>query len=579
MGRSTSSFSSKIESSFFGKQTDDWMITFYTQLIGQKDLWKKGGNPWWDKPGPLCAKQFIRLQNGSHVKPFRDDDSPNAYLALGLDTETSFPIVKIELTQHEDVRQFLSELEIPKLDIVAEVSERILPKYSSPVPTPIDEHMSDLIKIERAYATEDSQKKKRKLRERLRTTPFILTENPGLEKATYQRPTEVYFRNDELTAYFSGCENVCFVISDYGPASLAFFKEIGVANEIRIKCKPKQGSDEYTKLKYMSGYRRGLKGFDPDIHVDGLEDTIMNPSAEKSEIIWNKVAAKYEYCIRGKILRSSRKDFSPNASTHKEEQVVSDFGHLLMDNDWLPNADEFVKPSEITLDDLPSSFIRDEKLADQLGIRKNSIAKLAEQAGITPEVLEYAKLIDQNPEIRNLVDNALKEKAAFPKNKVSNPERRQEKILEQLADTPEKKYEPRTRSVRITKATPFTRLWLKEQYTNDNGQMVCQICKQKMPFKKRNGEHYFEAVEALSRKHFTREHEAQFLALCPLCAAMYKEFLVRDEDTMEILKSKLLNEDNLEISISLGDKKTSIQFVQAHYFDLQTILGVSDAMN
>ncbi|MBU1207326.1 MAG: hypothetical protein KKH04_10435 [Proteobacteria bacterium] len=32
-------------------------------------------------------------------------------------------------------------------------------------------------------------------------------------------------------------------------------------------------------------------------------------------------------------------------------------------------------------------------------------------------------------------------------------------------------------------------------------------------------------VEALSRDHFTKEHEAQFLALCPLCAAMFKEFV------------------------------------------------------
>lgn len=37
--------------------------------------------------------------------------------------------------------------------------------------------------------------------------------------------------------------------------------------------------------------------------------------------------------------------------------------------------------------------------------------------------------------------------------------------------------------------------WLRNNYTNAAGQMICQICKDEMPFKKRNGEYYFEAVE------------------------------------------------------------------------------------
>jgi hypothetical protein len=43
--------------------------------------------------------------------------------------------------------------------------------------------------------------------------------------------------------------------------------------------------------------------------------------------------------------------------------------------------------------------------------------------------------------------------------------------------------------------------------------------------KKRDGEYYSEAVEALSKDYYGKEHEAQFLALCPLCAAMYKELV------------------------------------------------------
>jgi hypothetical protein len=94
-----------------------------------------------------------------------------------------------------------------------------------------------------------------------------------------------------------------------------------------------------------------------------------------------------------------------------------------------------------------------------------------------------------------------------------------------------------------------------------------------MPFKKRNGEHYFEAVEALSRDYFPKEHEAQFLALCPLCAAMYKEFVKKDEGIMADLKNALLNTNESEVPLHFGDVDTSIRFVETHYHDIKTILG------
>ena len=102
--------------------------------------------------------------------------------------------------------------------------------------------------------------------------------------------------------------------------------------------------------------------------------------------------------------------------------------------------------------------------------------------------------------------------------------------------------------------------------------MVCQVCKEEMPFRKRDGEHYFEAVEALSRDHFTMEHEAQFLALCPLCAAMYKEFVKQDEGAMVVLKNALINMDGFEVPLHLGDLDTSIRFVETHRDDLRTII-------
>jgi len=114
-------------------------------------------------------------------------------------------------------------------------------------------------------------------------------------------------------------------------------------------------------------------------------------------------------------------------------------------------------------------------------------------------------------------------------------------------------------------------VWLRNQYTNEAGQIICQICKEE-PFRKRDGKHYLEAVEALSRDYFTKEHEAQFLALCPLCAAMYKEFVTHDEEAMVYLKTALVNTDDCEVPLRLGKKDTSIRFVETHYNDIKTIL-------
>ena len=106
--------------------------------------------------------------------------------------------------------------------------------------------------------------------------------------------------------------------------------------------------------------------------------------------------------------------------------------------------------------------------------------------------------------------------------------------------------------------------------------MVCQICKKEMPFKKRNGEYYIKAVEALSEDYFIKEHEAQFIALCPLCAAMYKEFVKRDKDAMKELHRVLKDSDDLKVPLQLGELARSIRFVETHRQDMKTILQNRD---
>ena len=215
---------------------------------------------------------------------------------------------------------------------------------------------------------------------------------------------------------------------------------------------------------------------------------------------------------------------------------------------------------------------RNEKLADLLGMKKDVVIKLAEEVGIPIKDIEY---LQKYPEEFNQWKAHIDERdkvLSFPVKKVINSERRQEHIIEQIANARKKKYEERERSVRTSKATIDPSLWLRKQYTNDDNEMVCQICKKEMPFRKRDGEHYFEAVEVFSEDLFPVEHDAQFLALCPVCAAMYKEFIKKDEAAMSDLRKALLYMNSLKVPLKIDEWETTIQFVETHCHDIKTIL-------
>ncbi|MDE0159952.1 MAG: hypothetical protein OXI02_01875 [Candidatus Dadabacteria bacterium] len=561
-------FARKLSGTFLKVQPDDWMTLMYGYVGDEKALWQTGSG-YWNPPGPLRSRPIIRLQDGSQVIPFREDGSPNAYLSDGNHTETSLPVVKADLCRHKETQQFLRALGIPELDLVEEVIEKVLPKYASDDSVvAIEEHQRDIIVIEKAYGT-DSQEKKSRLRDRLCETPFVRAESQDVEEPMYRKPCELYFGSNELRLYFSGNNAIGFVNTEYPESVRSLFEDFGVVDSVRVSRKGQNGQGHVVLKDHHGWHERGLDGFDPDIFVEGLEIALASPTLEKSQFIWNNIAVRHFSCIRGVVESCPRQTYEGST----EEDRISEFGRLLIENTWLPFSDgSLKKPGELTLDDLPDSFIRDEKLAQQLGMKLDLIAKLAEETGVTAEDIELLKLHPTEFQQWKAAISAAKEKPAFPERASSDPERRREKLTEQLGDSPTKKYEQRDRSVRTTRSAIDPVLWLRNQYKNDAGQMICQICKEEMPFRKRDGEYYFEAVEALTKDHFTIEHEAQFLALCPLCSAMYKEFIKPDEEAMVELKHVIRNTDECEVPLRLGGLNTSIRFVEAHFQDIRTIL-------
>jgi hypothetical protein len=584
-------------------QTDTWIIQFYNFLGNDRSkLWKKPDSV-------LRKKKILRLENNYHVIPFLGDGRPSAYLPSS--SKTNFPTIKKNIFEDIGSANFLRSLGLFEPDLFAEVIEFVLPKYSEgSFQGDFQENIEDLRKINKVLNTplhDNSQNTLGKIK--------ILLSKLGLERfleilerqkepeklipvllnmvfpsiklirainghsKNYRAPKDVYLNCDDLRMYFDDNPDTWFVDTSYPEDLKPLFKKLSVNDRPRVERKSKNDKGHVVIQDSHGSHKRGLNGFDPDIEVDGLKFAIEHPTLEKSEFIWNHVAIKNSDCIRGIVESSSRKTYE---DSNKREEISHNFGRLLMDTPWLPDKQgNFHKPAELKLDDLPESFVRDEKLANQLGMKKNVVAKLAEEAGIPVEVIQKAKMFaDVPPEIQKKIDSLLfqydKRKPKFPQRIPTSPERRQERLAEQMNDAPEKEYEQRNRSVRTTKGAIDPILWLRNQYTNDAGQMICQICKEEMPFRKRDGEYYFEAVEALSRDHFAKEHEAQFLALCPLCAAMYNEFVKHDEGAMESLKNALINSEDAEVPLQLGELDTSVRFVESHFLDIRTIIEAQE---
>lgn len=365
------SFARKISEGFLIEQTDRWVVEFYKFLSSRKDLWKpRKGEYWREEPeGILRSKPIIRLQNGSHVSPFTDK-KPNAYLAKN-EEAVEYPVVKISIAQDEDAYKFLKHnLEIPELDIVEVVLEKIIGKYvvKNLSGLSLSEHLEDIELIKKAYST-DSQTKKMRLKEKLSGTSFVFAYNPQTNKRFFKKPSEIYLSTHDLDVYFSGNIEVGFPVSEYNQDFLKVLKDLGSNEKVRVTKRSETMYSRYVTIADTHGWHeRGLNGFDPDIEVDGLENALISPTLQKTAFIWNSILLPNKDCIYGVVESSSRQNFMWSSRTNK---YSSHFGALLVNAAWLPDSrGDMHKPDEITLDDLPSEFQRDESLAG-IFLKKN----------------------------------------------------------------------------------------------------------------------------------------------------------------------------------------------------------------
>jgi len=572
------SFARRITQSFLSIQVDEWLVEFYRYLSGQEALWRA---PRWsgDSGGVLRSRPILRLEDDSHVIPFRaDGTTPNAFLPPPEDTD--FPIVKRSIASDEQAGNFLKRLGLSEPNVFDDIVERVLPKYSKSDLSTISEteHAADILKLLRAL-TSDSEAGKKRVIQKAMQTPFLKAVDP-VGNLTYKKPLDIYQDNPTLRQYFSGTTDAWFLSEQpLASASSDILIDLGIATlprRILFSDDLPSGVREYSTRAetienyYLHGLDDFLESFES---LQSFED-----KAKVALVLWGYLKEHLKldpWFFRGRYYWFY---YSGHSKSFDSQMLTR-----LRNTKWIPTRDGSIeKPGDINTNQLLDDFQGAEELNDALGINQgvghrassedDKKREHANMLGVSLEDIEFLKMHpDEFAQLKAEIASR-NTRPIFPTRTVTNPERRQERVTDLLSESSNKEYEERERSVRTTRGTIDPSLWLREQYTNYDGQMVCQICKKEMPFKKLDGEYYFEAVEAFTKDILPKEHEAQFLALCPLCAAMYKELVKKDEAAMADLRKALLNMDSLDAPLRLGELETTIQFVETHLCDVKTIL-------
>ena len=366
---------------FLEDEPDEWITRLYAFLFDHPSLWR--APRFADEAGGLArARPVIRLEDGSHVEPFDSDGRPLVYLP-GPGT-SGFPTVRREIADSPTARPFLDALNLPSPDVVAEVLALILPRYDRLDVAALDlaQHAADLDRIMRAL-DEAPPGPHQELLERLQRTAFLIGENAAVDEQRLMPPVALYQRSKDLEAYFEGNAGAWFAGDRYGPW-LVQLRAMGVRQAVEVRARTPDPLGHVIIALDFGRNERGLDGFDPDAEIDGLEFALDHPGPARSEYVWNVLLAPNRRLVAGVIERS----VLPSFGDSRVETVRSAIASVAERIAWLPGRDGlYHRPAELSLDDLPSTFARDEGLAQALGMLQPVVSEAARRLGIPADVL------------------------------------------------------------------------------------------------------------------------------------------------------------------------------------------------
>jgi hypothetical protein len=565
---------------WFCALADEQLQHFYLVL----DAALKGHRP----SAPISDIKFVRLEDGRYTSTRHAVFAP---IDSDLDTETDQgelylvkrSLISLGRERGKEVEQFLRRVgirDIGERDFIAAI---IRTKYKGDGVRPNDEqhlkHMSRFLR--RWKETQD-------------VGPFVGVAfvRAGAEGA-YHDASKVYLGPPYLESGLSHIYDGTIEGRDRAALwegykllpredLLAFLVTCGVEDRLPVVPSTIPFSHPHWRdLLWGWGAARNTgTGVDSDHHIDQLPELLARHNSIISKLVWD---AAHGVGATGMVAR-----YSPNQQYAARKQPSS-LAVVLRDSAWIPTKDgQLRKPAEITQADLASGYTiggnEDWLRAIGFGEQERSRSEQAktrrqagELIGLQPELVDQLGSLSQeeltafNEHMVSTINNRSFEPVEFPEREAGSPGRRAERLTARAQTAPEKSYETRERSVRISNPETRTaaRTYLEDHYTNPLGEMVCQGCHGKMPFNLPDGSPYFEAVECLDS--LEKELAENHLALCPTCAAKWRH--ANPVDDIE-LRGKLAETSLPEIMLELAGDPTRVRFTHMHLNDIRTVAGI-----
>ena len=363
-----------------------------------------------------------------------------------------------------------------------------------------------------------------------------------------------------------------------------FIEKAGIMCRLKIEPLKSLAGNPHRADLYAKDLGTRKWATEEDYYIENQERYLNSENIAASRLLWMALI-QADSSVKDASFRRTK-----TSTTYTEESL---FIYSLRKAAWIPDREgNFHVPQKMTQEQLRKDFRYDNSngllTAIQFGKearerseehKKNQEA--AEKAGFESyDVMHRLAELTRRCQARklnvcDLLEKHLKsvDSDQFPENPVRDRERRFDKAVQEGMEAPSTTYVNKTLSKRV-KADHDSKTYLKEQYSNFSEKLICQMCQKKMPFKLLNSqEYYFENVLLLPKIRY--ELKANHLALCPLCAAKYKELAQRDESTMKKLKQALEKAQGAcEIEISLGEREgtASLRFAEQHIVDIQGAL-------
>lgn len=597
---------------FLEQQETSWFAQFYRFLAGQRDLWPR-----------LRDLPILRLETGCQVAPRSEDGRPAAYLPSA--DRTTFPTIDQAIAADAGARAFLIDIGIRTPDVTAEVLEGILPAYGRPGARRIDAaaHRQHLERIAIALRAAGAGVGREVLVRALRRTPFVRSSTArGGEKA-YRLPGDVYRRDDALIRYFGGAAGAYFLDdpAGAGDASLhSLWETAGIGVVPRIA----SGAIDLPERD-----RRALRGGTAcsqeqppiDRTMDGLGAWLERQARRRGDaarrealLLWGfllAILAEGAAHAPGDAFHLFKGEYLWKYYADRRTSFDATWLTQLKGSAWLPDRNGRPhKPGELTLDDLPTEFVRERGLAEVLEMRPDAIGALAALSGMPTSYVDYVLrnmqqimgyIDSQQAASRSIaqesaasdtdqpVDYAQGLRDAFHKGTereplvdvpalgaVANPARRRAKLREGLASAQREEPSRQERFARVPAKNwegkdNGVRAFLLEQYSGR-----CQICQ--AAFLKRDGQPYFEARYLVSyTKARWIDRPGNALCLCATCSAKFEWGVVEADSIVEQIGGfRAINEGGAAadpvLTLRLCGTPVEIRFAERHLMDLQEML-------